>query len=410
MNAKRKGVTLLGVIFVVLVISLLALTTSTLVASDATIAVRNYYSQDAFYLATAGGEYYTYQLEQDTDWSSPPTDKVKSFSGGTFVISTTNETQDQITVNVCGILTAEGRTYTRTIRSNLVRTLGGLSDILGDYAVYGFGSSGSGSTIGNNATIIGDIYINNDLSIGSNAQVSGDAQTSGTISTGANVTITGSREPNMNPPCATPTLETTWYDQQITIAATQAAGNRTWGTTTLSGYYYVKGDVTFSNNADITITGSATVVATGRVTVNNNVRFGDDFSIIASKEIVLANNVDIGKHGLWYSRTLIQVGNNAEVSDINVGEGTVFITPGDISFGNNIEFYGFIFAGGDFIQTGNNFYFEGNILVGGDIGIDNNATLKLNTALADMGLLIGIGTTVTADAGQINISNWGEVF
>ena len=62
---NKKGFTLVAAIFILLVMTLLAVTTSTFISSDAVIAVKNYYSQDAFYVASSGMEYYLKQLDDD---------------------------------------------------------------------------------------------------------------------------------------------------------------------------------------------------------------------------------------------------------------------------------------------------------------------------------------------------------
>ncbi|MFH1347336.1 MAG: pilus assembly PilX N-terminal domain-containing protein [Candidatus Margulisiibacteriota bacterium] len=407
---NKKGFTLIAAVFILLVMTLLAITTSTFISSDAVVAVRNYNSLDAFYIASSGMEYYMKLLDDDDDWSTPPADKVKDFSGGTFIIETTNESKNRITLTCTGLITVEGITYSRVIRPTIQRTAGGLSDILNEFVVYwGGGSGGTGSTIDNNATIVGDLFTNSDLTLGNNVNISGDALSSGLIDAGAGTSATGTMESNVEPPYDPPTLDTTYYDGQIAIAATRPSGNQSYGDTAFSGTTYVNGDITFNLNANISITGSAIIVATGKVAVKNNVIIGDNLTVIAGGLIDISNNAILGKSGVWYSSTGIQVGNNAAVSDVDVGDGTQFITPGDITFGNNIEYYGFIYCGGDFTQTGNNCYFEGNMIVGGDINVDENTTLILNPDLVDTGDIIGVSG---GEAGEetFEVTGWDEVY
>jgi hypothetical protein len=405
---NNKGFTLVAAIFIILVMTFLAITTSTFIASDAVLAVNNYRSLDAFYIASTGMEYYLKLLDDDDDWSTPPADKEKDFSGGCFVITTTDESRNRITFTVTGYLTLGATTYRRAVRPTVQRTAGGLGDILGEYVVYWGGSGGTGSTIGNNVTIIGDIFAGSDLVIGSNCDIDGDAQATGTIETGAGTEVSGTTESEAEPPYDPPSLETTYYDNKIAIAAGEPPGNWQLDTSTLSGSYYINGDVTMKNNASITITDIATIVATGKVIVSNNVTIGDFLRVIADGAIDIANNVDIGANGLWYSSDSIEVGNNAEAGDVNIGEGTIFITPGDVTFGNNIEYYGFLYCGGDFTQTGNNFYFEGNMIVGGDINVDNNTTLVLNDDLVEIEDLVGITTGSTEES--FEVAEWDEVY
>ncbi len=405
----KKGVTLIAAVFIVLVMTLLAITISTYVSSDAVIAVKNYNSLDAFYVAASGVEYYLKQLDGDSDWSSPPSQESKAFSGGVFTIATTDETKNRITFTSTGLVTLAAKTYRRTIRSTVKRTAGGLAEILAEYVVYLGEGSGEGSAIGNNVSISGDIFVNSDLDIGYNCNISGDAHSTGTIETGDNTEITGTTESDAEPPYDPPTLESSFYDNQIAIAAASPEGDQSWsGYQDLSGSYYINGNVVFELNANINITGAATIAATGTVLVRNNTTIGDNIMVIADGLITIENNVNLGKDGLWYSSVGFDVGNNAEVGDVNVGEGTIFITPGDILFGNNVEYYGFIYCGGDFTQTGNNFYFEGNIIVGGDINVDNNTTLVLNPDLVEIDELIGI--EAGEGVAKVEITEWDEAY
>lgn len=393
-----------------IILIVVAFTVSTFLSTDSIIAVKNRNSLQAFYIASSGMEYYLNELERDSDWSSPPTTESHEFGGGLFTITTTNEQKNSITFTITGLFTFEGETYQRAVRPTIQRTAGGLGDILAEYVLYwGEGSGGDGSFIDNNATIIGNMYTGSTLEIGTNVNVSGDVESIDDVIVGAGSTIEGELQTGVEPPYGQPSLETSWYDSQIAIAATYPSGNQSWDSQAISGTTYINGDLTMKNNANITVTGVATIIVTGNISLQLNVIVGDNLTVIAGGAINISNNVDIGLDGLWYSSVSIDVGNNAEVSDVNVGQGTIFITPGDVTFGNNIEFYGFLYAGGDFVQTGNNFYFEGNMIIGGDINVDENTTLVLNPDLVSAEDLIGIGEGMEG-VETIDVTSWDEVY
>jgi hypothetical protein len=353
--SSRKGFFLVATVFIVLIMSLLAIVFSSFISSDAVEAVHNYHSLDAFYIASSGLEFYLRHLEQDDDWSSLPLAVVREFSGGVFIITTTDESKDRIALEITGILTVGATTYRRVITPGIKRVQSTLADLLGEYVVYLGGSGGTGS------------------------------------------------------PYEPPELDTSEYDAEIANAATLPAGNWSLDSTVLTGTYYVNGDVTMKLNANLTVNGEATIVATGKVTVRNNVVVGDNITVIAGGKIDLANSVYLGKNGLWFSSTGLEVGNNAAVGDVDVGEGTVFLTAGDVSFGNNIEFYGVLYVEGDFVQTGTNFYFEGNMIVGGDINVDNNTILVLNDNLADEEDLAAITIGGTTEE-SFEVVSWDEAY
>ncbi|MFC1540486.1 hypothetical protein ACFL4J_00430 [Candidatus Margulisiibacteriota bacterium] len=406
--ASQRGFFLVATVFIVLTMALLAIVFSSFISSDAVEAVHNYHSLDTFYIASSGLEFYLRHLEQDDDWTTLPLEVVREFSGGVFVITTTDESKDRIALEITGILTVGATTYRRVITPGLKRVTGGLETILNDYVIYWGGGTGTGSTLGENVTIIGDLFANGDLEIGSNSIISGDAEATGTVDLGSGSTVSGTTEENAEPPYQPPTLDTSEYDAEIANAATLPSGNWTLDSTTLTGTYYVNGDITVPLNANLVVNGEATIVATGKVTVKNNVVVGDNLTVIAGGKIDLANSVFIGESGLWFSSTELEVGNNAAVGDVDVGEGTVFLTAGDVTFGNNIDFTGVLYADGDFTQTGNNFYFEGNIIVAGDINVDNNTTLVLNPDVVDTEDLDMITTEVTEES--FEVESWDEAY
>lgn len=405
----RKGFTIIAAIFIVLVLTLLAITTSTFISSDAVIAAKNFHSQSAFYIAASGVEYYLRQLDVDDDWSAPPTTETKSFSGGYFSITTSDESKNRITFTVTGITTIGATTFRRGIRSTIRRTGGGLGSIAEDYVLYwGGNTAGTGeATIGNNVAITGDILANSDIYLGNNTTVSGDAYSSGDIS-GDTTGVNGDIEEDYEMPEEPPSLESTYYDDQIAIAATYPPGEKTYsGNKTISGVTYVNGNVIFHLNSTINVTGVATIVATGTVLVRNNVTIGDNLHVIAGGLITFENNIQIGKYGIWYSSVGFDVANNAEVGDVGVGEGTAFITPGDIDFGNNITFDGFLYAGGT-LTIGNNMDFSGLIVAAEVESIGENSTLDLNPDVIDWDSLMGFEGTEGSE--ETHLTDWDEVY
>lgn len=408
MKAKpRNGFTLVATIFIILVIAVLAIITSTFISSDAVLAVRNINSLKAFYISNAGVEYYLKQLQNDSDWTSPPTKETRTFAGGVFAISTTNESASQITFTVTSFLTLEGKTYSRSI--NLLVTggsLGGVNGIANQYSIYMGGGVGGGASLGNNATVNGNVYINGNLSMGSGATVTGDATATGSISGG---TVQGSKESGAPPPPNPPTLEVTYYTNQINYANTNPTVVGTYAVpSSLSpGTVYVRGDVTINNN--VTLTGVSTIVATGTVTTGSNITIGNNLTIIAGGQITMVNAVTIGAKGLWYSATGILFKNTGTVSDVNVGDGSAFITPGDIIAKNNLNFSGFIYAGGT-LSIKNNMTFSG-LMVAKTLDVGNNSNLTVNPSSMDFNAIPGIsGGTAGTSSGSMGISGWGEIY
>lgn len=341
----KQGFTLIAAVFIVVIISLMAVVASTFIVSDASIAVRNYQSLQAFYLAEAGFQYRLQALKNPAAWSNLPTSEVKSFGPGLIAITTSNSVEGKHTFIVAGTITQEGKTYSRRILATVaLADLDALSQ--------------------SNA-----IYSNNDVSIGNNAQISGEASSG---------------------EAATLALDTSYYDNFISTAQTNPTfdGNKSFSGSLDAGTYYVRGDVTL-DSLSVNGTGEVIIVATGTVSVSNNKNIGDNIKIIAAGLVTIGNAVTIGQDGLWYSSTGLQLGNTGEIGEVVAGGGTAFLTPGVVEVGNTCQLAGLVYSGTSF-AGGNNFSFSGLLLSNGDVTIGNDAILTANPNLLDFNGLPGL--------------------
>ncbi|MDD5593653.1 MAG: hypothetical protein PHG97_02785 [Candidatus Margulisbacteria bacterium] len=405
---NRRGFTIIAAVFIILVVAVFALVTLSFVSSDAVISVKNYYSLKVFYISEAGAEYYTKQLKGDSDWTTPPTVETKAVGGGYFSIVTSQEAQDSITFTSMGVLTIEGRSYTRAIRISLSRS-NILSDLSKNYAIYM--GSGDGATIGNSSIVRADVFVSGNLTLGSGAQITGDAAATGNISGG---TVLGSRETYVPPPANPPTLDSAYYDN-LTIEAkanpTYPRGNRNFSGSLAPGTHLVDGNVTIGSpsQSTLTLTGVTTIVATGSILIGNSQTIGNYLTVIAAGPITIGNSSRIGDGGLWYSGISITMGNSPDIADVASGIGTAFITPGNIVAGNSCDFKGLVFAGGS-LTMGNSLQFSG-LIVAEQVTIGNSAILSANPALSiyDIPGVSGNLEGGGQEGAAIDIVNWGEI-
>jgi hypothetical protein len=299
--------------------------------------------------------------------------------------------------------------YQRTILVSIHRTTGGLGWIAEDYVIYSGAEGLSGDChIGNNTIVNGNFYMSGNLDIGSNVVIDGVALATGEI-TGDLSGITGTAESEFEPNHDPPTLETTYYEDQISIAAGNPVGDLVFAPHTahnISGTYYVNGDLLFDLDATINVTGVATIVATGLVTINNNVLLDDNFSVFAGGLVTFWNNIKVGRYGIWYSSVGFDLKNNHSSGRTEIGEGTIFITPGNVNIGNNCEFAGLIYAGGE-LTIGNNVEFEGLIIAGHVADIGENSTFQFNPDVVNWDLVIGSGG---GGGGRADITRWDEIY
>jgi UDP-3-O-[3-hydroxymyristoyl] glucosamine N-acyltransferase len=258
------------------------------------------------------------------------------------------------------------------------------------------------TSIGNNARIYGDVYCDANLSLTSGVIISGDAETKGSISLGGG-TITGTSEPYTAAPASPPSIETAYYNGFITTALASTAANAVYSNVTLSGKYFVHGNVTFGKS--VNVSGSAEIIATGTVTVNSNATIGNNLTVIASREITIENNDVIGGNGLWYSGTSITAGNSA-LGLVVVGQGTTFLTPGNVTIGNTCSFSGLIFSEGT-VSIGNSCNLTGSIVASSVSSIGNNSVITYNPNLVDIDIIHGVSGGELG--GEIQVS-WQEVY
>lgn len=400
---QKRGFTLIATLFIVLIVTLFAITVASFVSSGSFLAVANYHSLDTFYIANAGFQYYLKQLRLDDDWSTPPTQETKVFSGGTFAVTTTNESKNRINVRISAYLTPEGTTYRRILQSLITRVGGWAFE--DEYAIYlggGGGGTGEVTNIDNNVVITGDIYLDNDVDLGSGVIIDGDIESTGNITGGTGETQVATLD-------AVPTIDTTYYDNELATAATYPPGDESWtGNKTLSGVYYVNGDVFFGNNATINITGSAVIVITGTFLTNNSGTVGDNLTIIAGDVITIENSVTIGLNNVWFSSVGFNVGNIGEFGDITAGEGTAFITPGFIDIGNSIDFNGLLFCEGT-LTLGTNTDFDGTIIAGFVDSIGENSNINIDPDLVDETIIEGLDSGSGSEEAT-EIETWDEVY
>src|SRR3989338_838096 len=175
---NRNGFGLLTIVFIILVFSVLAIGLVSFIVSETNVTVKEYHYTKAFHVAQAGQNFAAQHLAAYPDWIvDMGLPLARSFAGGTFAISSTQESGDQITIVSVGLVTREGKTYSSTISAAYSISAGsGLTHNF-DYALYS-GPAGGGATlrIQGSAQIFGDFYYNGPIRLGGSA-----SQQDGTI-------------------------------------------------------------------------------------------------------------------------------------------------------------------------------------------------------------------------------------
>ncbi len=401
-NNRRPGQMLVIAVFVLLIFAVLGVAVASLLSSESYSTTQNLYGIQALNVAEAGLRFTVVtSLEGDSNFNDNSDFGPVNFGPGSFSVHYAYKAQRTCSLEVTGTVKGVSRKVALSLRKT---GGGGLQSLADQYAIY-MGSGGNGFVIGNNGTINGDAFIQGSLNMGSGTEVTGDATATGTIVGGD---VLGSEEIYAEQPADPPSLETTYYDQQIAIANTSPTytGNRTFSGSLAPGNYYRKGNVTLD---DLTLTGDTMIVTTGSVLVGNNSHIGDHLTIIAAGQINIGNNVTIGDGGLWFSKTNMVIGNSGEIADVTAGNGTSFICAGDITAGNTFTSSGLIYAGGS-LTVGNSFEFSG-LIIADRASIGNGANITLNPASMDFSAVPGVtGSTGEEGTLSINTGGWQEIY
>jgi len=106
-----------------LIAAALALFIASSMSSGNISAVTDMQSEQAFYIAQAGMEWYLEQLQNDNNWKSAPAVKTnQAFGAGTFTITYSNNSKNAIDIVGTGKVTAwDGNTVQRVISCHVAR-------------------------------------------------------------------------------------------------------------------------------------------------------------------------------------------------------------------------------------------------------------------------------------------------
>lgn len=341
----------------------------------------------AFYIADAGLEKAFWYLSAATadggkgvSWRISGSSE--GYAGGTYTFSIINTI---VTNEIQLISTGEVNGIKKTVMQK--GTVGGYP-IAFDYAMY----TASALDLAGNAEIQGDVYVNGNTNFSGNTDV-----TDGYVYHAAGSTVSGhgtftdGGTPVPTPPF--PTLDTSFYANQITTAQGATAANVTYNNNTYNlngGIIYVHGNVTISGNT--TFVGPGTIVATGTFNMSGNTyTSGGTVNFIASNDISLSGNT-YTEGAVYYSDTSISASGNTRVQ---VGG---FLTSGNTSLSGNLNLSGLIYSGGVVSMSGNPVV-TGAVISGsssGVTGLSGNARITYDSSVFPVTLPPGFAATSIA--------------
>ena len=301
--------------------------------------------QQALFIAEAGIERSMEALEADTDWSNNNGTAViaETFGAGSYSIDLSSGTRASIVVTSTGSVAGGPQQVSRQIRQTIRR----LPEAF-NYALFWAGGDSldvQNGTVNINggdvftADTVGDISTGtiNVVGAGVPSTLNGGFVYTTLAWTAAGTYTTGTLPGDLP---AYPTLDTTYYDTEITTAIAMPTGNVTWvGAHVLAGNLYVDG--TFTSNA-ATITGSGTIAASGNITIqllsSVTPSAGGTIRFITAGDIQITGTPAIATRTVCYARGLLRI--NTGVTNLR---GT-FIAVDTVRMDANTALMGVIYA------------------------------------------------------------------
>ena len=407
MNLGRKrGIVLVIVLGLVLLFVITAASFMLISNSEIKMVRRQNDSTKAFYLAEAGLQDAICRLNTSPDYYKEITSPDPITGDLSYIAYIDPPTYVAGTDTYLFDITAKGTVGDSNRKAQETAELG-RSWIFSDYMLY-FGGSSDMETytfdIGKDATIIGSIFANGDLSVGKDFYIDGDVLASGSITLGVGSVVTGDLYPNSEPPGPPPVLDTTPYNAEIATAGTIEEGDISISGS-ISGTTYVNGTATITGNISVVEGEStATIVATGGIVIDMDQAVGDNIVLISEGTLLGQKNYAVGSDCLLYSSTLVDLNKEGGTFG-SAGTGSVIITPGSVSIAKGFGFYGFVFADVE-VDIAKECTVTGVIAGNGTLDMAKDATLVHDGNVADLNSVPGL----TGSAWRVTaLSGWREV-
>ena len=302
-SREETGFSLVAMLSLMAMLASAAVIGATLTSMHGHASVYAAESAQALGIAQAGLEWFTEQLENDTDWTNEATIS-QAFAGGTFTITINSASATQVTFSSLGSLTGPDqlpveRQMTITVQklppaflfalyqgsdtgTLTIRTTGNPCLITGD--VW---SSGSVSVLANNIVAGGKIYIPNTKSVSGAGSY-----------TSKQITSPFPSMPQLNASSYQTLMDS--YDSTISTAVDAGDCNVNNETLTLNGNT-VSCPLDFQTNGNAVITGHGTIVGKRNVHLHDSVTAaqtltitpsGGEILFLSARDIVIGDTSD----------------------------------------------------------------------------------------------------------------------
>lgn len=295
---KKRGVTLIAAIIIMLIMSVLGLTLASMLGVTSRGSLDYLRSAQALGLAQAGLNWYMMRLAGIANWSSETNQTAVSLGAGTFDVTINSQTSNKINFTVTGNVTGtDGVTIKRTMTQSATKTIKGANFAL-------FWGTDNGSVNFNNMTIIGDYWSRGTTSFEASSSITG-----GLAYRPDTEDITGAgsfTEFSVSSPYPSmPVLDLSYYTGLCSTYDAKITGSGTinWNEDhTLSGDIFTCQDFNTNTTAgsSVTISGYGYIIASRDMELNTAAGSGRTLTITPSGGnivLIAARNITINTSG-----------------------------------------------------------------------------------------------------------------
>ncbi|MFC1559548.1 hypothetical protein ACFL4F_00405 [Candidatus Margulisiibacteriota bacterium] len=327
------------IIFIMLLgLSFMVFSISTVVTTRVREAMFRTAESQAFYIAEAGLNKAIWYLVvpvslggKGRDWRGSTTE---AFSGGSYSVTVQDAAVfGEVFLTSTGEVGELSRTITQLVDTETFPAAF-------DYAMF---SGNYDFTIEGKASISGDIFANGSISLTGTAQlINGEAYHSEGYAVSGNATDGGTPDPVP----AMPSMDTTYYDGQISIAEGIAPADQSYVSLNLNGgIVYINGDADISGSG--VITGPGTFVCTGKLMISGSpVSDGSAIVFISKGDIEIAGNASLPNSSFYARENMVTTGN------VNIQIGTM-LASGDFLIDGSVDFRGAVYCANVLTVSGN---------------------------------------------------------
>lgn len=263
----------------------------------------------ALYIAEAGLNKAVWNEMNSTPVGSWITSTTEAFGGGTYSISATNMPSNIVRL----ISTGEVNNITRTLELDMINNPASTS--LFSQALYSRG----------NLSIGGSCQVNGPVFADGNINLSGSSSLNGEVEISAGHTISKGTATVVSPTPAAPTLDATSYDNLISTAAGQTAGNLSLsgsGNYDLGGgTLYVNGNMSVSGSKNII--GGGTIVITGTFNHSGSGDVDPNTTIISDGNTTISGSSNMATGCVLYSSHNIDLSGSGDITGAVLSQGSV---------------------------------------------------------------------------------------